>query len=73
MKSCGLNLSELSTVEFQLGGDWKKVIKKALQNNIDLFICLKKDLSVSYEKLDYDESYDGTPLVIPPKKESSFN
>ena len=73
MKSCGLHLSELSTVEFQLGGDWKKVIKMALQNKVDLFICLKKDLSVSYEKLDYDESYDGTPLISRTENVKVFN
>ena len=73
MKICGLDASELSTAEFQLGGDWKKVIKIAIQNNVDLFICLKKDLSVSYEHLDYDESYDGTPLISRTENVKVFN
>lgn len=73
MKSCGLDVSELSTAEFQLGGDWKKVIKMALQNKVELFICLKKDLSVSYEYLDYDESYDGTPLISRTKNVEVYN
>lgn len=58
MESEQVDLLSLVSVDHQLQGDWRKVVKSAIVQDIPIYICLRGDTTVFVDQIEVDEVYD---------------
>jgi hypothetical protein len=53
-----VDLMSLVSVDHQLQGDWRKVVKLAIVQDIPIYVCLRGDTTVFVDNVEVDERYD---------------
>ena len=53
-----VDLMSLVSVDHQLQGDWRKVVKSAIVQDVPIYICLRGETTVFVDQIEVDERYD---------------